>query len=64
MATVKQHMVEHDVVALSESIGTWPAGTRGTIVSDYGETKLIEISDGSGATLELVQAPLAKLRVI
>ena len=29
----------------------------------YGETKLIEISDDSGATLDLIRAPLAKLDV-
>lgn len=64
MATLKQHIAEHDVVTLREPIGPWPAGTRGTVVSDYGETKLVEISDRRGATVDLVQAPLAKLRMI
>lgn len=63
MATVPHDITEHDVVALSEPIGTWPVGTRGTVVSDYGQTKLIEISDDNGATLDLIQAPLAKLDV-
>jgi hypothetical protein len=53
----------HDVVALREPIDKWPAGTSGTVVSDYGETKLIEISDDSGTTVDLIQAPLAKLDV-
>ncbi|HYI99293.1 MAG TPA: hypothetical protein VEX36_06405 [Thermoleophilaceae bacterium] len=61
MATVRHDIAEHDVVALSDPIGPWPVGTRGTVVSDYGQTKLIEISDHNGTTLDLVQAPLAKL---
>ena len=63
MATVRHHIAEHDVVALREPVDAWPAGTSGTVVSDYGETKLIEISDDSGATLDLIQAPLATLDV-
>jgi len=63
MATVGHQIAEHDVVALREAVDAWPAGTSGTVVSDYGETKLIEISDDSGATLDLIQAPLAKLDV-
>ena len=63
MATVRHQIAEHDVVALREPVDAWPAGTSGTVVSDYGETKLIEISDDSGATLDLIQAPLAKLDV-
>jgi hypothetical protein len=54
MATVRHQITEHDVVALREAIDAWPAGTSGTVVSDYGETKLIEISDDSGATLDLI----------
>ena len=63
MATVRHHIAEHDVVALREPVDAWPAGTSGTVVSDYGETKLIEISDDSGATLDLIQAPPVKLDV-
>lgn len=63
MAPVKHQIAEHDVVALREPVDAWPAGTSGTVVSDYGATKLIEISDDSGATLDLIQAPLAKLDV-
>lgn len=63
MATVGHQITEHDVVALREPVGTWPAGTSGTVVSDYGDTKLIEISDKSGATLDLIQVPPAKLNV-
>jgi hypothetical protein len=63
MATVRHQIAEHDVVALREPVDAWPVGTSGTVVSDYGKTKLIEISDDSGATLDLIQAPLAMLDV-
>lgn len=63
MATVRHEMAEHDVVALCEPVAAWPSGTRSTVVSDYGEMKLIEIGDDSGVTLGLIQAPLAKLDV-
>lgn len=63
---IQHQMAGHDVVAIREPVDAWPAGTSGTVVSDYGDygdTKLIEISDDSGATLDLIQAPLAKLDV-
>jgi hypothetical protein len=60
---IQHQMAEDDIVALREAVDASPAGTSGTVVSDYGETKLIEISDDSGATLDLIQAPLAKLDV-
>lgn len=63
MATESRQIAAHDVVALGEAVDVWPAGTSGTVVGDYGETKLIEISNDSGATLDLIQAPLAKLDV-
>jgi hypothetical protein len=59
IATVRPDIAKHAVVALSEPIGTWPVGTRGTVVSDYGQPKLVEISDDNGATLDLVQVPVA-----
>jgi hypothetical protein len=43
MATRKAPDSRHDVVALREPVDAWPAGTSGTVVSDYGKTKLIEI---------------------
>ncbi len=52
MATsVKQAIHENDVVELTRSIdkveatGQWPAGTRGAVVAEHSEHKLIEISD-------------------
>lgn len=65
MATVKHAIAEHDYVELLDSVGKWPPGTRGSVVSDYGDVKLVEISDPDkfGATLDLIQVaePLLKL---
>ncbi|MGO9249456.1 MAG: hypothetical protein ACLQQB_09465 [Solirubrobacteraceae bacterium] len=59
MATItKQAIGEHDVVAFTETIakaehpGTWPAGTIGTVISDYGDHKLIDIVGKDGVTLD------------
>ena len=80
MATVKQAIGEHDVVALrrpfdkdevltrdpgeDRGIGQWPAGTEGTVVSDYGEAKLIEISNDSGEALDFVTVPVDDLEFV
>ncbi len=66
MATVKHAIVEHDFVALREKIGKWPAGTTGTVVSDYGDVKQVEISEAEppGAMLDLIQVPEADMRLI
>jgi hypothetical protein len=45
MSTIKQAIEEHDVVALREPIGTWPAGTTGTVVSLYVDAALIEVGE-------------------
>jgi hypothetical protein len=70
--TVKQIIGEHDVVAFTEPIakaestGTWPTGTEGTVVSDFGDHKMIEISDDAnyGATLDMPIVPVTKLKLI
>lgn len=66
MATIKQRIAEHDYVELMDRVGTWPAGTRGGVVSDYGEVKLVEISDPEdwGAALDFVQVLESRLRLI
>lgn len=59
---------EHDAVELLDPIdkveaaGSWPAGTVGTVVDERGESKLVEIADERGATLDYVVAPAARLR--
>jgi Domain of unknown function (DUF4926) len=70
MATVKQAIGEIDVVAFTEPIaklestGTWPAGTEGTVVMDYGKAKMVEIVGEHGETLDLVTVPVEQLKLI
>jgi hypothetical protein len=55
MAPVKHAISEHDVVTFRASVGTWPAGTSGTVVSDYHHGMLlVEISNSSGEMLDLI----------
>jgi hypothetical protein len=55
MAMVKIRITENDYVELRRQIGRWPAGTRGAAVSDHTVSKLIEISDGQGQMLDLLE---------
>lgn len=70
MTIVKQAIHEHDVVALTravdkvEGVGQWPAGTTGTVVSERGEHKLIEIYNDLGQTLDLISQTEDQLRLI
>lgn len=64
MATVKHVIHENDVVELRTPIGKWPAGRIGAVVSDYGDVKLIEITDERGTMLDLVQVPETQLDLI
>jgi hypothetical protein len=53
MALAGTKITEHDVVVLKRDIGKWPAGTHGTVLSDHGSSKLVEISDDRGQELDL-----------
>ncbi len=80
MATVKQAIGEHDVVALRRPVdkdevltrnpsedrgfGQWPAGTEGTVVSDYGDHKMVEISGGRGEALDFLTVPVEQLELV
>ena len=70
MATVKQAIREHDFVELLDSInkveagGSWPAGTVGAVLDARGESRLVEIVDERGMTLDYVVAPAARLKLI
>ena len=66
MATVEREIGEIDVVELREDIGKWPAGTEGTVVSDHGDVKLVEISEDEppGATLDLIYVPETQLKLV
>jgi len=71
MATTKQATItENDVVRLTRDvgkdrgIGKWPAGTIGTVVSERGEHKLIEISDEEGVALDYVSIAEPQLELV
>ncbi len=70
MATVKQAIGEVDVVAFErpikklEGVGNWPTGTIGTVVSDYGDVKMVEISNDRGEALDFVMVPVEQLKLI
>jgi hypothetical protein len=64
MTAVKQGIKEIDVVSFVEAVGDWPAGTEGTVVSDYGSEKMVEIANGRGETLDLPVVPVENLRLV
>ncbi len=64
MATVEQLIGEHDVVSLLHSHGRWPKGCEGTVVSDHGSSKLLEIADDRGQTLDLIEVPVDQLQLV
>jgi hypothetical protein len=45
-------------------IGKWPAGTEGTVVSDFGDHKMIEISDDRGVALDFLTVPVEDLELV
>lgn len=63
MATVKQAISEHDVVALRGDANGLAAGTVGVVVGDYGDEMLVEVVDGRGRTVTVVRAPVDRLRI-
>jgi hypothetical protein len=64
MASVKHAIGEHDVIELFDGVGKWASGTTGTVVSDHGDSKLIEISDDRGVMLDLIEVAEDRLRLI
>jgi hypothetical protein len=58
--TVTHPISEHDVVLFREAVQGWPTGT---VVSDYGDVVLVEVSSESGKAMGLVQVPVAKLEL-
>jgi len=64
MGTSKTEINENDYVELVCAQGKWPAGIRGTAVSDHGNSKLIEISDERGVMLDLLEVPATDLRLL
>jgi hypothetical protein len=72
MATVKHAIHELDVVELLDPVdkveleGRWPAGTRGTVVSERDDWKLFEVSDPDafGAARDFISVPESRLKLI
>jgi hypothetical protein len=71
MVTIIKHAIgEHDVVAFTETIakaesaGTWPVGTKGAVISDYGDHKMIDVANEQGETLDMPTVPVEKLKLI
>jgi hypothetical protein len=70
MATVKQAIGEIDVVAFvddvdkAEGSGKWPAGTIGAVVSDYGDIKMVEITNDRGEALDFPLVLVEQLKLI
>lgn len=70
MATVKQAIREHDVVELLDAVdkveadGSWPAGTVGTVLDERGGSKLVEIADARGMTLDYVVVAADRLVLV
>jgi hypothetical protein len=44
MSVAQAVIGEHDVVVLTKAVERWPAGTRGTVISDHPDYKTVEIS--------------------
>lgn len=72
MPLVKQAIHENDVVEFTQPVdktqeaGQWPAGTRGTVVAEHDQHKLIEISDDDnyGQMLDMVSQTEDQLELI
>jgi hypothetical protein len=70
MTTAEQAIGEVDVVAFErpikkvDGLGNWPTGTIGTVVSDYGDHKEVEISNDLGETLDFVIVPVEQLKLV
>jgi hypothetical protein len=64
MATVKHAIGEHDFIELLDRVGKWASRTTGTVVSDHGDSKLVEISDDRGVMLDLIEVGEDRLRLI
>lgn len=57
-------MKELDVIELQSSIGSWKAGTKGTVLELWDGSALVEIANGDGETLELLTVPVDAAKVV
>ena len=61
---VRQEIEEHDVVQLTASVGHWPAGAEGTVISDYGKEKMLEMAGEHDDPLDLPVVHRDKLKLV
>ena len=62
--TDKREIEDIDVVEITEAVGHWPAGARGTVVIDFGVDKMLEMSGERDDPLDLPVVSTEKLRLI
>lgn len=70
MPLVKQAIHENDYVELTQPVdklegtGQWPAGTRGTVVAEHDQHKMIEISNDCGVALDVISQTEDQLKLV
>jgi hypothetical protein len=64
MVADRRGIKEGHVVELISPVGRWPAGTVGTVVSDYGDVKLVEVGDEADMALDYLSAPELRLKLL
>jgi hypothetical protein len=64
MSTTRTIIGEHDVVALLNPVGGWPAGTKGTVIYNDPDLKLVEICNEFGEALDELDVPPDQLGVV
>lgn len=55
---------ELDVIELRIPVGSWDAGTRGTVHEVRSDALLVEVSDEDGVTRDLITVPVDAARVV
>jgi hypothetical protein len=61
---LSQEIKEIDVVALTEPVGHWPSGAEGTVMIDFGDDKMLEMSGERDDPLDLPVVSATKLRLV
>lgn len=64
MSTTRTTIGEHDVVALLNPVGGWPAGTKGTVIFNDPGLKLIEICNEFGEALDELDVSPEQLQLV
>lgn len=64
MSTTQAIVGEFDVVALVEAVDGWPPGTKGAVIFDHPDFKLVEIANDLGETLDELAVSEDQLRLV